>query len=232
MVIAEVKPIAEIMELIRPYKKVLNAGCGGCVAVCLGGGQKEVDTLNTRIELTCREQKISLEISGFTVERQCDMQFNAELDQMVGPYDALLSMACGAGIQFLAERYPDKPVLPAVNTTFVGVNKEIGWYEERCQSCGDCVLGVTGGICPVTMCAKSLFNGPCGGPQDGHCEVDKDTPCAWIQIHDRLKAQGRLDNILKVFPAREWQNQVQGKLLLEEYRSRYVKEERPGPGKK
>ncbi len=84
MVIAEVKPLAEIMELIKPYKKVLNAGCGGCVAVCLGGGQKEVDTLNTKIELSCREQKIPLEISGFTVERQCDMQFNAELDHLVG----------------------------------------------------------------------------------------------------------------------------------------------------
>ena len=107
MVIADVKPIAEIMELIKPYRKVLNTGCGGCVAVCLAGGQKEVDTLNTRIELTCREQKLSLEMGGFTVERQCDMQFNAEFDQMVGAYDALLSMACGAGIQFLAVRFPD-----------------------------------------------------------------------------------------------------------------------------
>ncbi len=224
MVIADIKPVEEIIEMIKRYKKVLNTGCAGCTAVCLAGGQKEVITLNTRISLSCKADKIPLEIDGFTVERQCEMQFVAELDHLVGPYDALLSMACGAGVQFVAERYPDKPVFPAVNTTFIGVNKDIGWYEERCQSCGDCVLGVTGGICPVTMCAKSLFNGPCGGAQDGHCEVDKDIPCAWINICERLKAQGRLDNILKIFPAREWQNQTQGKLLLEEYKHRYIKE--------
>ena len=132
-------------------------------------------------------------------------------------------MACGAGVQFLAERFPHKPVFPAVNTMFIGVNKDLGWYEERCRSCGDCVLGITGGICPVTMCAKGLFNGPCGGPQDGHCEVDKDTPCAWVKIYERLSAQGRLDNILKIYEARQWEDQVQGSIVLEAYKSRYTK---------
>jgi hypothetical protein len=74
------------------------------------------------------------------------------------------------------------------------------------------------------MCAKGLFNGPCGGSQDGHCEVDKDIPCAWVQIHERLTKQGRLENILKVFPARNWQNQTQGTIVLEDYRQRYAKE--------
>jgi hypothetical protein len=111
-----------------------------------------------------------------------------------------------------------------VNSVFVGVNKDIGWYEERCKTCGDCVLGQTGGICPIAMCAKGLFNGPCGGPQDGHCEVDKEIPCAWINIYERLQAQGRLDNILNVHPAREWEDQLQGRLLLDEYRDRYVQE--------
>ena len=132
-------------------------------------------------------------------------------------------MACGAGVQFLAERYPDKPVFPALNTVFLGVNKAIGWYEERCKSCGECVLGMTGGICPITMCAKGLLNGPCGGPQDGHCEANAEAPCAWIKIYERLKAQGRLDNIMKITPAREWQDQVQGSLVLEPFRKKYGK---------
>ena len=222
MIIADIKSLEEIKQILDGYKKVLNVGCGGCASVCLAGGQKEVDNLNTKLTVSFKADDVPLSIDGFTVERQCEEQFVAELDRMVEAYDALLCMSCGAGVQFIAERYPNKPVLPAINSVFVGVNRDIGWYEERCKCCGDCVLAVTGGICPVTMCAKSLFNGPCGGPQDGHCEVDKDTPCAWIQIYERLEQQGRLDNIHDVFPAREWEDQIQGSLVLEAYKDRYV----------
>lgn len=224
MVIAEIKPLEEIKELLKGYKKVLNAGCGGCAAVCLAGGQKEVDTLNTKLTLSFHAHQVPFSIDGFTVERQCETTFLREFDRLVGKYDAILSMACGAGVQFLAERYPDKPVFPGVDSTFVGVNKDIGWYEERCKCCGDCVLGFTGGICPVTMCAKGLFNGPCGGPQGESCEVSKDTPCAWVAIYKRLKGQNRLDNILKIHAPREWRDQVQGRIILEPYKSRYVQE--------
>jgi len=224
MIIAKIKPVEEIKEMIKDYKRVLNVGCGGCTAVCLAGGQKEVNTLNEKLSIAFKLDKVPFEIDGFTVERQCEMEFLSELDPMVDYYDALLSMACGAGVQFLAERFPEKPVFPAVNTTFVGVNRDIGWYEERCQCCGECVLGITGGICPVTRCAKGLFNGPCGGSQDGHCEVNKDIPCAWVEIYERLKEQGRLENILDVFPAREWKNQTQGVIVLEEYKKRYSPE--------
>ena len=222
MIIAEIKRLEEIKQMLEGYGKVLNVGCAGCTAVCLAGGQKEVDNLNTKLTVSFKADDVSLQVDGYTVERQCEVPFVEELDRLVGPYDAILSMACGAGVQFLADRYPSKPIFPAVNSVFVGVNMDIGWYEERCKCCGDCVLGTTGGICPVAMCAKSLLNGPCGGPQDGHCEVDKDTPCAWIQIYERLKEQGRLDNILGVFPAREWEDQVQGSLVLEAYKDRYV----------
>jgi len=224
MIIAKVKPLEEVKEMIKDYRNILNVGCAGCTAVCLAGGQKEVDTLNAKLSLAFKADKTSCEIAGFTVERQCELDFLAELDSMINHYDVLLSMACGAGVQFLAERYPEKRVFPAVNTTFVGINRDVGWYEERCQCCGECVLGITGGVCPVTMCAKGLFNGPCGGSQDGHCEVDKAIPCAWVQIYERLKKQGRLENILKVFPARNWQNQTQGTIVLEDYKQRYVKE--------
>lgn len=226
MIIATKKQLEEIKEMLKGYKKVLNVGCGGCTAVCLAGGQKEVEDLNTQLTLSFKGDHVAFAIDGFTVERQCEMHFLAELDEIVKPYDALLSMACGAGVQFLAERYPDKPTFPALNTVFVGVNKDIGWYEERCKSCGECVLAMTGGICPIAMCAKGLLNGPCGGPQDDHCEVNSEVSCAWIKIYERLKAQGRLDNILKICPAREWQDQVQGTLVLEPYRERYAKKDK------
>ena len=225
MIIAEIKSLEELKRMLEGYKKILNVGCGGCTSVCLAGGQKEVENLNTQLAATSQADGAPVEVDGFTVERQCEVQFIEDLDRLVSKYDAILSMGCGAGVQFIAERYPDKPVFHALNSMFVGVNKDIGWYEERCQCCGDCVLDITGGICPRSMCAKGLLNGPCGGPQDGHCEVDKDTPCAWVQIYERLKAQGRLGNILEVRPARDWEGQVQGSLVLDAYKHRYTEKD-------
>ena len=208
MIVAKRKPFDEIKSLLKGYRKVLNVGCGTCVAVCLVGGEKEVAVLNAELDMARKLEGNPVEMGAITVERQCDMEYLEVLDSMVNEYDALLSMACGAGIQFLAERYPEKPVLPAVDTTFIGVNKAVGWYEERCRSCSSCVLGLTGGICPVTMCAKGLYNGPCGGTNKGSCEIDKNQPCAWHMIYERLKAQNRLDCITEITPPCDWQNQI------------------------
>jgi len=224
MIIGERKPLQEIKDMIKDYKKVLNVGCGGCTSICLAGGQREVEDLNAELKKILRADNGSNQIDAFTIERQCNTDFFGELDEMVPGYDAILSMACGAGVQFVAERHPDKPVFPALNTVFVGVDREIGWYEENCRTCGECVLGETGGICPVTRCAKSLFNGPCGGTTlDGKCEVNNDVPCAWYEIYERLKKQGRLECILKIKTPREWENQTQRSLIQEPYKSRYTK---------
>lgn len=208
MIVAKRKPFEEIKKFLKNYKKVLNVGCGTCVAVCLSGGEKEVAVLNAELDMAGKLDGNPLELGGITIERQCDREYLEELDDIVKDYDAILSMACGAGIQFLAERYPNKPVFPAVDTTFIGVNQDVGWYEERCRSCSSCVLGMTGGICPVTMCAKGLFNGPCGGTNKGNCEIDKNQPCAWYQIYERLANQNRLELITEVTPVQNWENQV------------------------
>ena len=208
MIVAKRKPFEEIKGMLKGYKRVLTVGCGTCVAVCLAGGEKEVDVLNAELEMSLKLDDNPIELGAATIERQCDREYLEALDESVGDYDAILSMACGAGVQFLAERYPEKPVFPAVNTTFIGVNQDVGWYEERCRSCSSCVLGITGGICPVTMCAKGLFNGPCGGTNKGSCEINKDQPCAWYLIYERLEKQGRLDCIMEGQPVTAWENQV------------------------
>ena len=218
MIIADIKSLEEIKQMLDGYKKVLNVGCGGCASVCLAGGQREVDELNTKLTVSCKADGVPLLIDGFTVERQCEVQFVAELDRLVEPYDALLCMSCGAGVQFIAQRYPHKPVLPAINSVFVGVNRDVGWYEERCKCCGDCVLAVTGGICPVTMCAKGLYNGPCGGTNNGNCEISKDQPCAWFMIYERLARQGRLDCIMEINPPVEHKDQVPRTVLQPGYK--------------
>jgi ferredoxin len=200
MIVAKRKPFDEIKEMIQPYKKVLNVGCGTCVAVCLVGGEKEVAVLSAEIEMARKLDDNPIQIDGYTVERQCDREYLAELDEKVDAYDALISMACGVGVQFLA------------------VNQAAGWYEERCRSCSSCVLGWTGGICPVTMCAKGLYNGPCGGTNKGSCEINKEQPCAWYMIYERLSKQGRLENIMRVHPVNDWRDQVPRTLIQPGYK--------------
>ena len=209
MIIAEKKPFDEIKgSIFNKYKKILVVGCKGCVAVCLAGGEKETNVLASEIALAAKTEKQDLQIEKTVLDRQCDMEFLEEIEKDIDNYDAVLSLACGAGVQFMAEKYPSKPIVPAVNTTFIGVNKAMGVYEERCRACGDCVLDTTAGICPVTMCSKSIFNGPCGGTNQTSCEIDQDQPCAWHMIYTRLSEQGRLENILEVKSATEWVNTV------------------------
>ena len=226
MIKAKRKPLKELMDCLAPYGSALIVGCGGCVSVCMAGGQPEVENLKSELSYLSGQGKTGqakkkVKFSGYTVERQCNAQFLSGLDQIVGGVDCLLSMACGAGVQFLAERYAYLPVFPAVNTEFIGIDRAPGWYEEKCRACGECVLAYTGGICPVTRCAKSLFNGPCGGTDDGDCEVARGIPCAWHDIYERLSAQDRLDSILNIKPPMKWQNQVQRTLIQTGFESRY-----------
>lgn len=220
MVKGKRKPLDEIKETLGGYKKVLNVGCGGCVSVCLAGGQKEVRQLNVELNLAFRNEKIDTQVDGYTVERQCNMRYLDELEARSRDYDALMSMACGAGVQLLAERLPDKPVIPAINTVAIGIDREIGIYEEKCRACGECVLAYTGGVCPVTRCAKGLFNGPCGGTNRGKCEVNSEVPCAWVDIYERLNAQNRLEHIQKIRSNMAWQNQVQRTVVQDDYADR------------
>lgn len=220
MIVAERKPFQEIKDMLKDAKKVLTVGCGTCVAVCLAGGGKEVGVLNAELKIARKLEGNPIELGAATVERQCDREFLAELDGVVDNYDAVVSMACGVGIQFLAERYPHIPVYPGVNTTFMGANQDVGWYEERCRGCGTCFLGITGGICPVTMCAKGLQNGPCGGTNNGSCEINPDQPCAWQAIYERLAKQGRLASIKEICPPTDWRNQIPRTIVQPGYAKR------------
>ena len=208
MIVAERKPIKDIAGSVRPYKKLLIAACGTCVTVCMAGGEKEALELSSLLGLA--DGLEDTEIMVRTVQRQCDKEFILELDEDIKEADAVLSMGCGAGVQFIAECYPDKRIIPALNTNFIGVNRDVGYWTEVCQGCGDCLLDRTGGICPVARCSKSIFNGPCGGSSSGRCEIDPDIECAWQLIFDRLKVQGRLEELLDAIPPRDWSSSRDG----------------------
>ena len=204
MIVGERKPIEEILEMTRPYEKIYVAGCGTCVTVCLAGGEKEVQVLSSLLKIARKKEGREIKIIENTIERQCEKEWVADMKDKVKEADAILSMACGIGVQVVAEMYPDKPVLPALNTTLMGFPTEHAIWLENCRACGDCILHLTGGICPVSRCAKQLMNGPCGGSQNGKCEVDPDTECAWQLIYDKLKAANRLDWMLKIQPPKRW----------------------------
>jgi len=204
MIVAERKPIEEILELLAPYKKVLVLACGSCVTVCLTGGEKQAEELASLLNLVAKQKGLELSAEFDGITRQCDREFVNDLAKDPHEYDAVLSIACGVGVGFMSELYPDVPILPGLNTTFYGANTAEGMWKEYCHGCGDCVLGWTGGICPIARCSKSLINGACGGTDKGKCEVDSEMDCAWFLIYERLRDSGRLDELRKLRPPRDW----------------------------
>ena len=204
MIVADKKPIEEIIEEVKDFDRILVAGCNECVTVCEAGGKKEVGILASALRMYFMNQGKDVKIDEVTLERQCDHEYLEEIRNNIDQYDAVLSIACGVGVQFMAEKYFDKPVLPGVNTCFLGVTEERGVWTERCQACGKCILASTGGICPVSRCAKRLFNGPCGGSTKGKCEINSEVDCAWQLIVDRLKELDKLDDYEKLTPIKDW----------------------------
>ena len=208
MIMAKAKPIDEIINMIANFDKILLAGCNGCVAVCEAGGLKEVQTLASALRIYFSQQGKRMEIDEISLTRQCDKEYLQEHKDKMDTYDAVVSLACGAGVQFLAEMYTQKPIFPAVDTCFIGVTLEQGVWSERCLACGQCVLATTGGICPVARCSKRMLNGPCGGSEKGKCELsvvlNKEIPCGWQLIYDRLKILGQLDRFKVPAEDKDW----------------------------
>ena len=234
MIVAERKPMDDIKQLIAGKKKVLLLGCGGCVTVCLTGGEKQVELLASQLRMSAKAEGNGLEITEKTVTRQCDREFLEEIKDEVEAADAVLSMACGAGVQLLAEIYPGARVLPAMNTTFTGANTAPGIWTENCRGCGDCRLAETAGICPIARCSKSLVNGACGGTNKGKCEVSDDIDCAWYLIYERLKELGRLEELKVMRDPVDWSKTssgVQRRLVHEELVEEPHEEPEEGPAK-
>ncbi len=204
MIIAERKPMKELLEMVSDVKRLLIVGCRGCVAVCSAGGDKEVSILAAALRLGMKKAGKQIEIDEDTLVRQCDPEYIDPLNDRASDYDAVLSMACGVGVNFIADRCPDVNVMPALNTTFYGANLSSGEWKEMCAGCGACVLHLTGGLCPVARCAKSLSNGPCGGSQGGRCEINPDVDCIWQQIYDKLSSLNRKEELRQIMPIRDW----------------------------
>ena len=210
MITAERKPIDEIRAMIAPFKRVLVLGCGSCVAECAAGGEKETGMLASTLRMASKMEGKEVLIQEKTLDRQCVKDFVILLDDVIARYDAVLSLGCGAGVQAVAEMFPEIPVLPALNTQFLGETRDQGVWVENCVGCGDCMLYYFGGVCPLARCSKQLLNGPCGGSREGKCEINPDVPCAWQAIIERLERFGALDRLEQIFPPKDWSKKQGG----------------------
>jgi hypothetical protein len=177
------------------------------------GGEKEVAILASELRIARKAAGNELEVKEYTCERQCDPEYIEPLDDLVADADAVVSIACSVGPQYVVARYPYLKVFPGINTTSIGGAVEHGVWKEFCQACGNCIIGNFGGLCPITRCAKQLLNGPCGGSSEGICEVGKGSiPCIWQLIYDRLKNLGELHKLTEVQLYKNWSTSRDGGL--------------------
>jgi ferredoxin len=215
LIVAEQKPFEEIKQMIASYGRVLILGCGTCMTVCDAGGEREVSFLHGALRLAQARSGDGAHIfSEYTLKRQCDPEFLDLLVDKVTDVDVVLSLGCGIGVQAIAERFPELPVLPGVNTSFMGMTKESGVWDERCAACGDCRLEETAGICPITRCTKGILNGPCAGTKNGKCEANKDMDCAWVLIYQRLERLQQLERMRRYYPPRNFRTIPRPKRIL------------------
>lgn len=205
MIISEKKPMEEILGFLENAEKIILVGCSLCATTCKSGGEEELTKMKEDLEaegkkvLSC----LVLDPACNLLKTKKDMKsIKLELNEA----DAILSLACGDGTQTVSKNVK-KPVYPANNTLFIGEVERVGQFEESCKACGECELGWTGGICPVTMCAKGLMNGACGGAKNGKCEINSENDCAWIKIYERLKEINQLNNLLEIRPPKDYSKQ-------------------------
>jgi len=203
MIKTEKKPKEEVLEALSGAKRVFVVACGGCPVGAETGTQTDIE------DWMCALTKNGIEVSGtLIVDFLCNkiltgtrLQRHAERLRGI---DALCVSACGVGVQATA-KLVDCLVVPLLNTVSMGGLQGLYPASERCGECGDCMLHLTGGICPITGCAKQLLNGPCGGSQNGMCEVDpQNRECAWDKIIKRLTELGRTDLLEKPLPPKAW----------------------------
>jgi ferredoxin len=210
MIIAQRKPMAEILDMVKGAKKILVLACRGCVSVCSAGGEREAEILASLIRIGLKKEGTKATVATGSLVRQCDKEYIDSIDQFKGTYDVIVSTACGVGVNFIANLRPTDTVYPALNTSFLGGSAEQGVWSEQCGGCGDCVLHLTGGLCPVVRCAKSLMNGPCGGSVGGRCEINAHVECIWQSIHDRMVRIGQSEGMDRIAPIRDWSTATHG----------------------
>lgn len=202
MIVSTQKPLDQILSSLEGGRKVFIIGCAKCATVCKAGGEDEVFRMQDELMAAGKEVTGTIIIDETCHMLRTGRDLRSRKEQ-VDEADFLLVLSCGAGIQSVAEA-SDKKVVAGTDSKFLGNIRRFGQFEQRCSLCGDCRLNDTGGICPITVCPKGLLNGPCGGMEDGKCEVTRTNRCAWVTIYERLELQGRVERLHQEKKARDF----------------------------
>lgn len=202
MIVSTQKKLIDILASLVGGRKIFIIGCAKCATVCKAGGEEEVFRMQDELIAAGKEVTGTIIIDETCHMLRTGRDLRSRKEQ-VDEADFLLVLSCGAGIQSVAEA-SDKKVVAGTDSKFLGNIRRFGQFEQRCSLCGDCRLNDTGGICPVTVCPKGLLNGPCGGMEDGNCEVDRTNRCAWVTIYERLERQDRVKNLDQETAARNF----------------------------
>ncbi len=203
MIITKKRDFQQLLENIKNYRSFFLIGCSECASLCGTGGEPELAAMKEALEAEGKTitgtmlPKTGCQTLGTKIELKKDKEACAAAD-------AIIVLSCGAGTQSAVEIFPDKPVFPANDTLFLGNMTRFQMFDERCSLCGECILDKTGGICPVTACPKGLLNGPCGGTNEGKCEVSNEIECAWVRIYNRLNKINRLEDFKKTLGPKDW----------------------------
>jgi len=203
MIITQKRDRTKLLETIKDYNSFFLIGCSECATLCGTGGEPELQEMKELLESQGKKvtgtfvAKTGCQVLGTKVELKPSKEALEETE-------CVLVMSCGAGTQTAVELFKDKPVYPTNDSLFLGNMSRMQMFDERCSLCGECILEKTGGICPVTACPKGILNGPCGGTNEGKCEVSPDIECAWVRIYNRLQKINRLDDLKKINEPKNW----------------------------
>ena len=207
MIITEQKKSEDLFAFLERANRVVLLGCSECATICKTGGAEQLLEFEKRLKSARPEVEVTVRL---VLDPACNAPAVKKALKTIWPQvesaDAVISFSCGDGTQTVAKqiaRARNIPVYPGNDTLFLGETARAGEYVEACRACGQCELGWTGGICPITQCPKGLMNGPCGGAKGRLCEVNRDEECVWLRIYDRLEELDQLDNLLEIRPPRD-----------------------------
>lgn len=214
MIVSKQKPFKEIIEIVSPYKKIFIVGCGTCSTTCKSGGEEEVGRIKEELEKEGKQIIGTVVPESPCLASQVKIAFAKNINALKQS-EAILVMACGSGVQSVKDNQRfDLPVSPGCDTLFAASVNSQGEFNEYCSHCGECILDITGGICPVTRCAKGLLNGPCGGMDKGKCEVDKDKDCAWVLIYKEAEKHKNLSKFKAIQSAKDYSKTIKPHKLI------------------
>ncbi len=213
MIVSKAKERQDVINMLEGVQSVFLLGCSECASLCGTGSPEALAEMKQSLEGIGKKvtgtfvAKTGCQVLGTKVELKANKE---EVDAA----DAILVMSCGAGTQSMVEVFKDKKVYPANDTAFLGNMTRFQHFDERCSMCGECIIDKTGGICPVTTCPKGILNGPCGGTNNGFCEVSPEIECAWAKIYARMERTGELEKMKQIIPPKDYSKKLSPKVFV------------------